>query len=450
MNFLEMNQEVLECARYGEEDDLKQLLEAGADANFADAGGATALHKAAANGHEACIKVLVQFGAKYVKNGTGNTPAHWAAENAKAGALKAILESFELDVLQKNDLGRSILTEAFQSKDRDCISLCLSHHSCTEERLINPDKPMQPADPNAEAADAKMDTEEDDNAEDAEANAITHTMVFGDSAEVKVRELPITRADNPFGSDTAPEDDTTGLSVWPASILLGQWVARRWGANNSGVDMSQKVVLELGAGCGLPAIVAAVACRPQVVYVTDIHEPTLLNAAHNVQLNAVSVAEDLPANYFQSSLLTHPATNTTTAIKVLNMNWVDTATYPPERVDLLLGSDLVYDASILTVLVPAICSTLSVDGSFLYCAPNTGRHGMDGLEIALSRVGIVAVEKFAAPEEFYVNPLSGDDGDAFVLHFYDLSAKTPHTMYHFKWQQAQKSQEKQDSTAMET
>jgi len=30
----------------------------------------------------------------------------------------------------------------------------------------------------------------------------------------------------------------------------------------------------------------AVACRPKVVYVTDIHEPTLLNAAHNVQLNA--------------------------------------------------------------------------------------------------------------------------------------------------------------------
>ncbi len=46
-----------------------------------------------------------------------------------------------------------------------------------------------------------------------------------------------------------------GLSVWPASILLGQWVARRFGAT-SGVDMSQKMVLELGAGCGLPALVA--------------------------------------------------------------------------------------------------------------------------------------------------------------------------------------------------
>ena len=49
----------------------------------------------------------------------------------------------------------------------------------------------------------------------------------------------------------------------------------------------------------------------------------------------------------------------TTSVQVLNMNWVDTATYPTERVDLLLGSDLVYDASILAVLIPAICSTLS-------------------------------------------------------------------------------------------
>jgi hypothetical protein len=27
---------------------------------------------------------------------------------------------------------------------------------------------------------------------------------------LKMRELPITRADNPFGSETAPEDDSTG------------------------------------------------------------------------------------------------------------------------------------------------------------------------------------------------------------------------------------------------
>lgn len=130
---------------------------------------------------------------------------------------------------------------------------------------------------------------------------------------------------------------------------------------------------------------AAVACKPKVVYVTDIHEPTLLNSAFNVELNAgtpapffsswtlcvcdahccsvdnptaVALDEELGENYYQSSLITHSASSCT-ALKVLKMNWVDEASFPPEKVDLLLGSDLVYDASILAVLIPAICAVLS-------------------------------------------------------------------------------------------
>lgn len=41
---------------------------------------------------------------------------------------------------------------------------------------------------------------------------------------MRIRELPITRADNPFGSDTSPELDTTGLGIWPASVLAAKWV----------------------------------------------------------------------------------------------------------------------------------------------------------------------------------------------------------------------------------
>jgi predicted nicotinamide N-methyase len=46
-----------------------------------------------------------------------------------------------------------------------------------------------------------------------------------------------------------------GLSVWPASILLSQWVAKL-ARDNALPDMHDKMVLELGAGCGLPVIVA--------------------------------------------------------------------------------------------------------------------------------------------------------------------------------------------------
>jgi ankyrin repeat protein len=45
MNMDEMNIEVLECARYGEPEDLQILLTAGADPNFQDSDGNTALHK---------------------------------------------------------------------------------------------------------------------------------------------------------------------------------------------------------------------------------------------------------------------------------------------------------------------------------------------------------------------------------------------------------------------
>lgn len=41
----EADQEVLECARYGEPEDLRALLEGGANVNHRDYGGNTALHR---------------------------------------------------------------------------------------------------------------------------------------------------------------------------------------------------------------------------------------------------------------------------------------------------------------------------------------------------------------------------------------------------------------------
>ncbi len=42
----EINREILECARYGEDEDLRALLNSGGDVNYADSGGNTALHRA--------------------------------------------------------------------------------------------------------------------------------------------------------------------------------------------------------------------------------------------------------------------------------------------------------------------------------------------------------------------------------------------------------------------
>lgn len=246
----ENNRETLECARYGEDEDLLLLLQAGASSNYQDPEtGNTALHKAAANGNVGCLKILIDHGSKHVPNNQGNYPTHWAAQNAKVDALKLLVERFpDIDMLAKNSFGRSTLTEAFNSKDVDCIEVCLSHPSAAEEKLIpSPSPSSQPSAPGAvplgeESASLSTHKEGEAGSEMATDNkdAVTHTFCFSPSFpsqettletsahplnKLYMRELYMTRADHPFGSAERPEDDTTGLALWSSSVLLARWVA---------------------------------------------------------------------------------------------------------------------------------------------------------------------------------------------------------------------------------
>ena len=272
MNHAEANQETLECERYGEDDDLRELLTTtSADPNYADDNGTTALHRAAANGQVGCLKVLKEFGSIHRANLQGNLPIHWAALNGQVESLKYLFDHYDVDVLTKNDAGRSTLTEAFQSQKTEVIEICLSHPSATEEKLMETESP-----------DAKVVTTNDENEgnEDMdverdpaydEKNAVVHEMDFSSSIPkdtthlqsstakrpiMRIRELPITRADNPFGSESNPDADTTGLGIWPASVLLARWVVQERSL------LQGKTVAELGAGCGLPALAAALYCAP--------------------------------------------------------------------------------------------------------------------------------------------------------------------------------------------
>ena len=130
-----VHSELLECSRYGEVDDLKLLLKEAKDngiqfnINYADEGGNTALHKASANGHEECMKVLFELGAEMLRNLNGNLPTHWAAQNGKLNSLQFLIQFYTVDILSKNDFGVSVLSCAFQSNNPDVIAICLSHPS---------------------------------------------------------------------------------------------------------------------------------------------------------------------------------------------------------------------------------------------------------------------------------------------------------------------------------
>ena len=464
MSFDECQAEILECARYGEHEDLETILREvpGIDVNFKGVGGNTALHRAAANGEVACMEVLKKRGALHIANDSGNLPLHWAVQNAQLAALKYLIAEYDVDMLSTNDAGKSIVTFAFAANNEDILATVLSHDSATEERLLpeggslkmdDADGGEERASGAANGAQGGADSETDAKEGGAE-HAVLHDMFFDDERDdkstgdgtmdvddkednktpLRVRELPMTRADNPFGTATSPQDDTTGLAIWPASILLARWIYEKR-------EMLQgKVVAELGAGCGLPALSAALYAHPAAVYVTDIHRPTLENAAFNVKLNVSSAeATELEAmaepmdpvhDVYASTISRQMHNGPPVRVVVRDVNWGNPASFPPEPVDVILGSDLVYDENILNVFVPALDGMLAPGGSFFYIAPITGRAGMHKLEETLASRNFIAVEKFACPDRMYRSPLR--DLDMCVLHFYDLTAKAEHTCYRFQ------------------
>jgi ankyrin repeat protein len=89
---LEVAAELTDCARYGEDEEIQQLLAAASSpadlANTAASNGNVALHMAAANGHTATCELLLQAGANVnIKNSAGNTPLHWGALNGHLAAV---------------------------------------------------------------------------------------------------------------------------------------------------------------------------------------------------------------------------------------------------------------------------------------------------------------------------------------------------------------------------
>ena len=53
-----------------------------------------------------------------------------------------------------------------------------------------------------------------------------------------------------------------------------------------------------------------------------------------------------------------------TEAAVIYLNWADEKSYPKEKIDVIVGSDLVYDNNILAILVPAVNKLLSPGKSF--------------------------------------------------------------------------------------
>merc|ERR1712226_445574 len=128
--------------------------------------------------------------------------------------------------------------------------------------------------------------EEEENASTANKDSesfVIHNFCFGPEENnnriVKIQELPIT-TDDPFGESAV--DDTTGFGIWSASLVMAQWLSHLSSTTNVFED---KIVIELGAGCGVPGLTVAKTSTPKQVYVTDLNPTTVQNLEENIKLN---------------------------------------------------------------------------------------------------------------------------------------------------------------------
>ena len=132
-SLLEAAGELTDCARYGEAEEVKQLLAAAAPAaaelaNTAAApSGNAALHMAAANGHAGICELLLLAGATVdAKNGVGNTPLHWAALNGHLATVNLLL-AHDASPFEMNAEMRIALDEATAGDHADVVTAIRLH-----------------------------------------------------------------------------------------------------------------------------------------------------------------------------------------------------------------------------------------------------------------------------------------------------------------------------------
>jgi len=446
-----VEQEYLDCARYDESAELCEFLGANPtisintpstllDSSYHN--GNTPLHYACANGNVEVVEVILrERGDEVVHRGNkeGNTPLHWCACNAGRndkgdemtdGEDKSATSTnphvlcavslmkhptFTIDVCLQNSAGRSALTEAFQSDNKEMIKLLLEHESASEERLL-----------------MGINEEKLTEKERREA-AVTHEFDFLDGlgtpkrTKMKARELPMTNADDPF--TTEAKDDTTGYAIWAASLVLASYLARTTDKECG------RVALELGAGCGVPGLaVANYWENTEKIYITDLNKVAVENLEFNRDLMMEGREDQRKQEELsEERLVKKEEGSTTPRVRPLLMDWDKLDDFNAESIDLLIGADLVYSPDIVPLLKKVVKHLLATDGVFVYCAPALTNSQRNGLEEFVKSMKSGTKGWFKCRKETFVerggksefsrNPLVGGDDDTGFAFFNELYEK---------------------------
>jgi predicted nicotinamide N-methyase len=274
------------------------------------------------------------------------------------------------------------------------------------------------------------------------------------------------------------EEDTTGTQVWAASILLARRV----------VELKPffkgKRVLELGAGCGLPGIVAKAYTEASHVMLTDLFPLTLHNLKHNCDLNfggrkegggegeqdekgdSLEAAVDRETGYTSKDVGSAKGEKGETTeggkegedddegeegeageegdewvgVSVRAVDWMKPETWPEEKFDIILGSDLVYQKELVPFFVDVVRGVLKPGGAVLMTARGTERDGLPEFRAAMKTAGF-SMDVTRVGRDYYSNPLVNKD-DEECAQFFVLDPLHEYHFYAFRDGAASKKKKK--------
>jgi protein-lysine N-methyltransferase EEF2KMT len=119
--------------------------------------------------------------------------------------------------------------------------------------------------------------------------------------------------------------------VWDGSILVSRWIYQ------NPEFFKNKIVLELGAGCGLCGLVSSrVASK---VALSDIGDEVIKTLRENVEINKSQIPK---------------ANVSVTSVDFKSNSFVPNPPYLKQQVDVILGSEIMYEVDITEALVKTV------------------------------------------------------------------------------------------------
>lgn len=154
--------------------------------------------------------------------------------------------------------------------------------------------------------------------------------------------------------------------VWDSSLLLSQWIF------NYPELFCDKIVLEIGSGCGPVGVVLASEVDAKAIVLTDRIESVLQNIKFNLDLqkeaNGIKNKKDK-------------------TVEVCRLDWTEENTeFGEQSIDVIVASDIIYDITSATNVPRTIKKLLASDGVAIIVLPSQ-REGVAEFETNMKATG---------------------------------------------------------------